>query len=113
MPVTNPTTNALPTGYGTTVGTTSGPVLPANPTRGGLVFYNPSLSVILAVCPAVVNLAVLGSYSGNATGVAVLYGAGSIVLNPGDKFIIDNLMCSGAWNGIASGPGGVLTVLEH
>ncbi len=113
MAVTNnPTTNPLPTGYGTTVGQVSGPALPANPTRGGLVFYNPSLSVIIAVCPAVVNQGILGAYTGNATGVAIINGAGSITINPGDKFIIDNLTASGAFNAIASGPGGLLTTWE-
>lgn len=110
---TSPTTNPLPTGYGTTVGIVSGPALPANPTRGGLIFYNPSLTVTIAVCPSMVNQATLGVYTGLATGVAVINGAGSITLNPGDKFIVDNLNCGGAFNAIASGAGGVLTVWEH
>src|ERR1700704_2640426 len=97
------TTTPLPIGYGTTLGLVSGPALPANPTRGGLVFINPSASVTVAVCPAVVNPATLGVYTGNAAGIAAINGAGSLTLNPGDKFIIDNLACTGAWNGIASG----------
>ena len=39
-------------------------------------------------------------------------GAGSITMQPGDKFIIDTLQCTGAWNGIAGGSGGILTILE-
>lgn len=106
------TTNPLPIGYGTTVGTVSGPALPANPSRGGLIFYNPSATVTIAVCPAIVNLAALGAYTGNAVGVAVINGAGSLTLAPGDKFIVDNLLATSAFNGIAQTTGGVLTVWE-
>lgn len=102
-----------PVGYGTTVGTVSGPVLPANPTRAGLIFHNPSTSVAVAICPAVVNQGTLGVYSGNAVGVAAINGAGSITMQPGDKFIIDNMQCTSAWNGIANQAGGVLTITEH
>lgn len=112
MTLMGSTTNPLPTGYGTTVGTTSGPALPANPTRGGLIFYNPSASVSIAVCPAVVNQGILGVYSGNAVGVALINGQGSITIAPGDKFIIDNLLATCAFNGIASGAPGLLTVWE-
>jgi hypothetical protein len=113
MSINNPTTNPLPTGYGTTVGLTSGPALPANASRGGLIFHNPSNSVTVAICPAVVNLATLGVYGGNAAGVAVINGAGSVTLQPGDKFIIDNIQCTGAFNAIAGAAGGLLTVWEH
>ena len=44
--------------------------------------------------------------------IAVINGAGSITMQPGDKFIIDTLACTCAWNGIASGAGAVLTILE-
>lgn len=104
-------TNASPLGWGTTVGTTSGPVFPGNSTSGGLIFINPSSSVSVAICAASTNIGVLGVYAGFANGVAVINGAGSITLGPGDKFIIDNLLCTTAWNGIASGAGGVLTIL--
>jgi hypothetical protein len=103
-------TNAAPFGFGTTVGTVSGPVFPGG-TFGGITFINPSPTVAVAICPALVNLAVLGVYAGLATGVAVINGAGSITLNPGDKFIIDNQQATTAWNGIASGAGGLLTIL--
>lgn len=109
---TNSTTVGSPTGYGTTVGQTSGPVLPGNPTRTGLIIHNPSASVSAAVCPAVVNQGVLGVYSGAAVGVAAINGAGSKTLAPGDVFIIDNLLCTSAFNGIASGTGGLLTFWE-
>ena len=109
----SPSTAALPGGYGTTVGIVSGPVLPANPSRGGLIFVNPSAFVAIAICPGLVSLGQNGVYTGFSTGIAVINGAGSITLQPGDKFIIDNLACTSAWNGVASGPGGILTILEH
>jgi hypothetical protein len=103
-------TNASPLGWGTTVGTTSGPVFPGNSSCGGLIFINNG-TVLIAICPASTNVGILGVYSGFANGVAVISGAGSININPGDKFIIDNLLCTAAWNGIAQSPGGILTIL--
>jgi hypothetical protein len=114
MTVTNPTTNPLPIGYGTVVGLASGPVLPPNPSRGGLIFVNPNSSAVVAICPSVVAIQAQDG-SGNwpqAVGVAAIGGAGSITLNPGDKFILDNIQCTGGWNGITNTLNGVLTVLE-
>ncbi len=103
-------TNALPFGWGTPVGTVSGPVWPGNATSGGTIFINNS-PVVVAICPAVVNLATTqGVYPGPTVGVAVVGGAGSVNINPGDKFIIDNLLCTGGFNGIAAGTGGSLTI---
>src|SRR5438445_1923556 len=104
-------TNALlPIGWGTTVPTTSGPVLPANPSRNALVFVNASSGVSVAIIPAVVNIGTAGVYVGSSAGVAVINGAGSITMAPGDKFIVDTLACTCAWNGISSGAGGAVTV---
>ncbi len=104
------TTNALPFGWGTPVGTTSGSVWPGNSTAGGVIFINNG-NVNLAICPAVCNIAtVQGVYPGAAAGVAAIGGAGSVNIAPGDKFIIDNLLCTGGFNGVAAGPGGVLTI---
>lgn len=116
-------TNTLPVGWAVTVGQTNQLVLGANPTRTGLVFICAGL-VAVAICPATVAAiasgtapATLALNSGGpvglqAPGVAAINGAGSITMQPGDKFIIDNLACSCAWNGIAAGAGGALTVLE-
>jgi hypothetical protein len=107
------TTGALlPIGWGTTVGLVSGPVMPSNPSRSALVFVNASTGAAVAICPAVVNVGALGVYLGSAAGVAAINGAGSITMQPGDKFIIDTLNCTCAWNGIASGTGANLTILE-
>jgi hypothetical protein len=76
------------------------------------MFVNPSASVAVAICTALVNQGTNGVYIGLATGTAVINGAGSITLAPGDKFIIDTFNCTCAWNGIAAGAGGILTVLE-
>ena len=106
-------TSLTPFGWGTTVGLVSGPVMPANPTRNGLVMYNPSAGGIsIALCPALVNLGVLGVYPGFAVGVAVINGAGSITMQPGDKFIVDTLNCTTQWNAIGSAAGLALTILE-
>jgi hypothetical protein len=103
----------LPVGWGTTVGLTSGPVMPSNPSRTGLIFINASVSAAIAICPNVLNVGALGVYPGAVTpGIAVVNGAGSTTMQPGDKFIIDNLNCTCAWNGIGSGAGAVLTILE-
>lgn len=107
------TTGALlPVSWGTTVGTVSGPVLPANPSRNGLIFINASVSVPVAIVPVQLNSGVFGVYSGFAASVAVINGAGSVTMQPGDKLIIDNLNCTCAWNGIAGGAGAILTILE-
>jgi len=118
----SPTTNPLPTGYAqaTPIGTTSVPVLPPGPTRGGLIFINNG-SVVLAICPATVVTLTLASgvlvSGGAAIGVAAVGGSGSINLNPGDKFIVDNLPATGGWNAVAAAlvngvAAGILTVLE-
>jgi hypothetical protein len=103
----------LPVAWGTPVGLVSGPVLPANPSRTALVFRNVSASVSIAIIPAVANIAtVQGVYVGSAAGVAVINGAGSITMQPGDIFVLDSLQTTTAWNGIASGSGANLTILE-
>jgi hypothetical protein len=103
------TTLGTPLGWGTTVGTASGPVWPGNPSATGVIFMNNG-SVQIAICPAQVNQGLLGVYGGFAVGVAQIGGPGSKNINPGDVFIIDTLACRGAFNGIAAGPGGALTV---
>lgn len=108
----NTTGQALPLGWGTTVGTSSVQVLPVNPSRLALVFINSSPSVAVGICPSVVNAGVNGVYTGAAASVAAINGAGSITMNPGDKFIIDSMNVTTAWNGIAAGAGGQLTILE-
>ena len=104
----------LPISYGTPVGLVSGPVLGSNPSRNALVFVNSSVSGAIAIITASANIALLqGQYPGIITpSIAVINGAGSITMQPGDKFIIDTLACTCAWNGIASGAGAVLTILE-
>jgi len=106
------TTVLLPIAWGTTVGLVSQPVLPANPARNALIFINSSIGVAVAIIPSQANIGALGVYSGITPGVAAINGAGSITMQPGDKFIIDTINCRSAWNGIAGGGGGVLTILE-
>lgn len=127
MPVMNPTTNPLPAGYAVTVGIVNQLALPYNPSRGGLTFYNDSATAVIAVCPSTqfaiasgaapapanASSTPAGSVGGAQTGVAVISGAGSVTLSPGQAFIIDNMQCTCAWNAISSIAGGALTVLEH
>jgi len=103
----------LPVAWGTPVGLTSGLVLPANPSRTALVFRNVSTTAAIAIIPATANIALTqGAYVGATVGQAVINGAGSITMQPGDLFILDSLQCTTAWNGIASAAGGNLTILE-
>jgi hypothetical protein len=104
----------LPISYGTPVGLTSGPILPANASRNALVFVNSSVSGAIAIIPAAANIALLqGQYPGISTpSVAVINGAGSITMQPGDKFIIDTIVCSCAWNAVSTIAGSALTILE-
>jgi hypothetical protein len=103
----NATGAALPVGWGVTVGLTAAQAIPANPSRQAIMFVNASGSSAIAICPAVVNLG-----SGPAPGVPVIGGAGSITMSPGDKFIVDTLNCTTAWNAISNGASAALTILE-
>ncbi len=107
---TGASTQSSPVGWGMVVGLTSGLVFPGVGSAHGAVFINNGTQVI-AICPASVNLGANGVFPGFAAGVAVINGAGSVNINPGDKFFIDNMLCTSAWNGIAAGAGGALTVL--
>ena len=106
-----PGTTNFTAAWGTTVGIVAQPVMPANPTRSGLIIINAGATAI-AVCPALVYQSVTGTYTTPSTGVPVVNGAGSVTMQPGDKFIFDNLACSTAWNGISAVAGGALTFLE-
>ena len=112
MPVASSanSTNSSPFSFGTTVSTTSGPVFPGNPSAGGMIVINNG-QVQVAIVTATMNLGALGVYPGATAGVAVINGPGCVNLNPGDKFIFDNLLATAAWNGIAQGGIGALTFL--
>jgi hypothetical protein len=117
--VANPTTALLPVTWGSNPGLTSAPVLAPNPTRTGLIFVN-SGTVNIAICGATqylgqITVSASGQYTvpSATAGVAAIGGAGSITMAPGDKFIIDNLGCTCAWNVIAAAAsGGAITILE-
>ena len=103
-------TNSSPYSFGTTVGVTSGPVFPGNPTAGGMIVVNNGTTTV-AIVTATMNLGALGVYTGATAGVAVINGPGCVNLAPGDKFIFDNLLATAAWNGISQGGTGALTFL--
>jgi hypothetical protein len=96
------TTALTPLTYALSIGTSSALIVPANPSRKGLMFFNPSANTV-AICPAI-----------NSSGLAqaaTLTGAGSINLLPNAMLVvpppnIDTTAGLGAaWNAIASGPG--------
>ncbi len=107
----NNTTLLSPGCWGTTVAVTAQPVLPANPTRVGLIIINSGTSPV-AVCPAFIYQSTTGTYTVATAGVPAINGAGSVTMQPGDKFIIDTMAPTCAWNGIAQSTPGALTIFE-
>ena len=103
----NATGAALPIGWGTTVGLTQVIAIPQNASRQAIMFINASTAGAIAICPAVLNLG-----AGPVAGVPAINGAGSITMQPGDKFIVDTLNCTTQWNAIGSAAGLALTILE-
>jgi hypothetical protein len=117
------TTNTQHPSWAVTLGTTNQLVVAPNPSRNGLCFINNG-GVAVTICPANQIVIAQGTAPWQAgqgssaplpsptTGVAVANGAGSITMQPNDKFIIDNLPAQAAWNGVGAAPGAALTVLE-
>ena len=103
----NATGAALPVGWGVTVGLTAVIAIPQNASRQAIMFVNASTVGAIAICPAVLNLG-----AGPVAGVPGINLPGSITMQPGDKFIVDTLNCTTAWNAIASATGLALTILE-
>lgn len=103
------TTALNPIAYARLLTTVSTQVLPSNPTRSGLVFFNCSRSVSIAFCPAF-------TVDSNGTPVAlaaVVDGAGSLTLQPTGFAVLDEFNVTAAWNAIAaSGVDNPLTIWE-
>jgi hypothetical protein len=103
------TTALSPLAYALTLGTSSVAIVPSNPSRKGIIFFNPSSNTV-AVCPAF-------TASGQAL-PAVVNGAGSINLLPNATLMLPpagNDKTAGvgaAWNAIASGAATPFTVWE-
>lgn len=97
----NPKTWAL------TIGTSSQMLLANNGGRKGLIFYNPNVigGPSVAICSA---------YDGGPAGdgVAVVNGNGCITLPPGAIIIINEIVWTGAIDGIASAGGTAFTIWE-
>lgn len=101
-------TGIQPLAYGRLLTTVSAQILPANPTRKGLMFFNASL-VAIAVCPSMA-VDTAGLLVPLAAGIN---GAGSLTLQPTGFVILDEFEPTSAWNGIAaSGTDNALTVWE-
>ena len=102
------TTAATPFGYALTVGTASAQILPQNPSRKGLIFFNPSANTV-SICPAVTP--------GGAALAAIVNGAGSLSILPSGMLALPqpgwpDIGLGSAWNGIASGAGTPFSVWE-
>ena len=102
--------------YPQTLGTSSVPVLPANPARKKVIFHNPNDSAKIAVCPVGPTRAVGGS---TALITAAINGAGCLTLLPYQTQEISGSTASGpqqsmgsAWVGIASAGGSAISIFE-
>lgn len=102
------TTLATPFGYALTLGTSSVQILPANPSRKGLMFFNPSANTV-SICPALTP--------GGAQLAAVVNGAGSMTVFSGGLLVLpqpgwSDIGLGAAFNAIASGAATPFTVWE-
>lgn len=102
-----------PYDYAITIGTTSVQVLGPSPTRRRVIFHNPNVTALVAVCP------VGPTRSANTTVVAVINGAGCITILPRGYFDLQGANAQGpplamgsAWVGISDTPSVALTILE-
>jgi|SRR6516162_537917 hypothetical protein len=103
------TTQLNPLAYAITLGTSSVQVLPSNPSRRGLIFFNAS-SNLVSVIPAVDN-------TGRPT-TAIVNGPGCIAVVPGGGALIlpqpgwTDAGIGAAFNAIASAPMTAFTIWE-
>jgi hypothetical protein len=101
---------SLPYVYDPTIGTSPAQILPNNPLRKALIFFNPSAGNTCAVCPAV-------SRRNSGAVTCALNGAGSFPLAPGAQLRLEGWnwgavpLLPSAWNGVCSSSTG-LTALE-
>lgn len=91
-----------PWDYNPTLTTTPAQVLPVDPVRRRIIFFNPSPTVTIAFCPSQVTRA-------GATFACAVNGAGSITLLPMASFVLDGgtpagppLAMGAAWFGVAT-----------
>jgi hypothetical protein len=103
---------APPFDYPPTLSATPVQVLPVNPIRRRIIFFNPSATAAIAFCPSQVTRA-------GATFACAVNGSGSITLLPLASFVLDGgtpqgppLAMGSAWFGVASTSGVGATVLE-
>jgi hypothetical protein len=101
-----------PWDYPPTLTTTPTQVLPLDPVRRRIIFFNPSSSATIAFCPSQVTRA-------GVTFACAVNGAGSITLLPMGSFVLDGgtpqgppLSMGTSWFGVANAPGVPATVME-
>jgi len=95
-----------------TVGTSASQVLGTDNSRKRLIFFNPSSTATIAVCPSV-------NRDNGAAITCAVNGAGSITILPLGSFIVDSgapgsqgFAMPGPWNAVASGSSTPFTILE-
>src|SRR3974377_1230548 len=103
------TTQLNPITYALTLSTSSVLVLPANPSRRALIFYNASNNLI-SVTPTISNTGnPVNAMIGGPGCIAVPSGGGSLILpQPG----WDSVGLGAAFNGIASAPNTPFAIWE-
>jgi hypothetical protein len=91
-----------PFDYPPTLTTTPQQVLPVDPLRRRIIFFNPSATVTIAFCPS-------GVTRGGIPFTCAVNGAGSITLLPYGSFVLDGgtvqgppLSMGAAWFGVAT-----------
>jgi hypothetical protein len=116
------TTEARPLTYLCVLSTTPANIMPVNPSRKGLIFFNPSNNTV-AVAPAFGTTFTGGAFNipmgtiGPVLGVMVVGGVGTISILPGGMLSIPQagwpeVGMGAAWNAVASGPNTYFTVWE-
>jgi hypothetical protein len=101
-----------PWDYPPMLSTTPQQVLPLNPVRRRIIFFNPSATALIAFCPSQVTRE-------GATFACAVHGSGSIMLLPLASFVLDGgtpqgppLSMGSAWFGVSTSDGVPSTVLE-
>jgi hypothetical protein len=101
-----------PWDYPPTLGPTPQQVLPIDPIRRRIIFFNPSATATVAFCPSQVTRA-------SVPFTCAVHGSGSITLAPLASFVLDGgtpqgppLAMGAAWFGVSTAAGVPSTALE-
>jgi hypothetical protein len=103
------TTLLTPFGYALSIGTTSIGILPQNPSRKAVMFFNASANTI-AICPTLTTSGAALPAAINGPGSINILNGGLLIL-PQQGWPVETGV-GAAFNAIASGPTSALTVWE-